>query len=58
VEDLVGIRPLRPAGVVARNEVVDWQKVVQAYGTTAGGYIYSFGLGQEVAKCVEQQLRC
>jgi hypothetical protein len=42
---------------MARNEVIDWQNVVQAYGTTAGGYIYSFGLGQEVAKNVEQQLR-
>lgn len=58
VEDLVGIRPLRiSAGVRVEKEVmVNGQKVVHAYGTTAGGYIYSFGLGKEVAKLVEEFL--
>lgn len=52
VEDLVGLRPLRPAGVRVEKENVDGQTVVHAYGTTAGGYIFSFGLAQEVAKLV------
>ncbi|KAK4149487.1 hypothetical protein C8A00DRAFT_18831 [Chaetomidium leptoderma] len=56
VEDLVGVRPLRPAGVRVEKEVVNGQKVVHAYGTTIGGYIHSFGLAQEVARLVEEPL--
>jgi len=54
VRDLVGIRPLRPAGVRVEKEVLNGQKVVHAYGTTIGGYIHSFGLAQEVARLVEE----
>ncbi|KAK2616798.1 hypothetical protein QQS21_000175 [Conoideocrella luteorostrata] len=54
VEDLQGIRPLRLPGVRVEQEVIDGQMVVHAYGTTAGGYIYSFGLAREVAKLVDK----
>ncbi|KAK3291198.1 FAD dependent oxidoreductase [Chaetomium fimeti] len=56
VQDLVGIRPLRPAGVRVEKEELNGQKVVHAYGTTIGGYIHSFGLAQEAAKLVEEYL--
>ncbi|KAL2152875.1 hypothetical protein VTH82DRAFT_4030 [Thermothelomyces myriococcoides] len=52
IKDLVGIRPLRPAGVRVEREIISGQKVVHAYGTTAGGYIFSFGLGSAVAQKV------
>ncbi|KAK4245692.1 FAD dependent oxidoreductase [Corynascus novoguineensis] len=55
-EDLVGIRPLRPAGVRVEKERIAGQKVVHAYGTTIGGYIHSFGLAKEVARLVEESL--
>jgi hypothetical protein len=53
VQDLVGIRPLRPAGVRVEKEVLNGQQVVHAYGTTIGGYIHCFGLAHEVARLVE-----
>ncbi|KAK3898350.1 hypothetical protein C8A05DRAFT_47298 [Staphylotrichum tortipilum] len=53
VEDLVGIRPLRPAGVRVEKEVINGLNIVHAYGTTIGGYIHSFGLAQEVTRLVE-----
>ncbi|KAK4147311.1 uncharacterized protein C8A04DRAFT_9063 [Dichotomopilus funicola] len=56
VKDLVGIRPLRPAGVRAEREELDGQKVVHAYGTTIGGYIHSFGLAKEAARLVTESL--
>jgi hypothetical protein len=56
VEDLTGIRPLRPVGVRVEKEVIDGQKVVHAYGTTVGGYIMSFGLAKEVGRLVEESL--
>ncbi|EAQ85425.1 predicted protein [Chaetomium globosum CBS 148.51] len=54
VDNSVGIRPLRPAGVRFEKQEIHGQKVVHAYGTTIGGYIHSFGLGQEVAQLVEE----
>jgi D-amino-acid oxidase len=54
VEDLVGFRPLRPAGVRAEKEVIGTDKVVHAYGTTIGGYIHSFGLAEVAARLVEE----
>jgi hypothetical protein len=56
VKDLVGIRPMRPAGVRAEKQDLNGQKVVHAYGTTIGGYILSFGLAEEVARLVEESL--
>ncbi|KAL2173994.1 FAD dependent oxidoreductase-like protein [Thermothelomyces heterothallicus CBS 202.75] len=56
VQDLVGIRPLRPAGVRVEKVEAGGQKVVHAYGTTIGGYIHSFGLAKEVARLVEEAL--
>lgn len=50
---MTGIRPLRLPEVRAEKEVIDGQKVVHAYGTTAGGYIYSFGLARVIAKLVD-----
>ena len=54
VADLTGIRPLRLPEVRAEKEVIDGQKVVHAYGTTAGGYIYSFGLARVIANLVNE----
>ncbi|CAH0018924.1 unnamed protein product [Clonostachys rhizophaga] len=53
VTDLEGIRPLRLPEVRVEKEVINGQNVIHAYGTTAGGYIYSFGLGREVARLVD-----
>ncbi|KAI1124610.1 nucleotide-binding domain-containing protein [Nemania abortiva] len=54
VQDLVGIRPLRLPTVRVEKEVIGRQNVVHAYGTTAGGYIYSFGLAREAALLVNE----
>ncbi|KAF2963141.1 hypothetical protein GQX73_g10427 [Xylaria multiplex] len=54
IEDLVGIRPLRLPVVRVEKEILGRQKVVHAYGTTAGGYIYSFGIAREVARLVDE----
>ncbi|KAL1840416.1 hypothetical protein VTJ49DRAFT_490 [Mycothermus thermophilus] len=54
LQDLVGIRPLRPAGVKVEKQVIGETKVVHAYGTTIGGYIHSFGLAQAAAKLVDE----
>lgn len=52
--DLEGIRPLRLPEVRVEKEISkSGQKVVHAYGTTAGGYMYCFGLGREAAKLVD-----
>ncbi|KAI1148311.1 nucleotide-binding domain-containing protein [Nemania diffusa] len=56
VKDLVGIRPLRLPVPRVEKETVGRQKIVHAYGTTAGGYIYSFGLSREVARLVDEFL--
>lgn len=53
LEDLTGIRPLRLPEVRAEKEVINGQNVVHAYGTTAGGYIYSFGLARVIADLVD-----
>ncbi|CAH0004483.1 unnamed protein product [Clonostachys byssicola] len=54
VTDLEGIRPLRLPEVRVEKEVINGQKTIHAYGVTAGGYIYSFGLGREVARLVDE----
>ncbi|RYC57541.1 hypothetical protein CHU98_g8668 [Xylaria longipes] len=54
IQDLVGIRPLRLPVVRVEKETLGRQKVVHAYGTTAGGYIYSFGLAREAARLVDE----
>ncbi|KAI0529785.1 nucleotide-binding domain-containing protein [Xylaria digitata] len=53
IEDLVGIRPLRLPVVRVEKEILGRQKVIHAYGTTAGGYIYSFGIAWEVTRLVD-----
>ncbi|KAL2158836.1 hypothetical protein VTH06DRAFT_4028, partial [Thermothelomyces fergusii] len=57
VQDLIGIRPLRPAGVRVEKEDIGGQKVVHAYGTTIGGYIHSFGLAEEAARLVGEAIK-
>lgn len=52
VEDIVGIRPLRPDGVRVEQETIGDEQVVHVYGTTVGGYILSFGLAEEAAKLI------
>jgi len=56
VEDLMGIRPLRPAGVMVERVVIGGQDVVHAYGTTVGGYMHSFGLARHAVRLIEQSL--
>jgi len=56
VGDSVGLRPLRIPEVRVEVETVGSQKVVHAYGTTAGGYIYSFGLAREAVRLVNELL--
>ncbi|KAJ9133707.1 Nucleotide-binding domain-containing protein [Pleurostoma richardsiae] len=52
VRDIVGIRPQRDGGVRIEKEVLNGQRVVHAYGVEAGGYLFSWGLGLEVAELV------
>ncbi|KAI0098158.1 nucleotide-binding domain-containing protein [Nemania sp. FL0031] len=54
VQDLVGVRPLRLPTVRVEKDIIGRQNVVHAYGTTAGGYIYSFGLAREAARLVNE----
>lgn len=49
----VGIRPARDTGVRVEKEVVDGEKIVHAYGTGGGGYVFSFGIAREVSKLVD-----
>ncbi|KAI9038305.1 uncharacterized protein KD926_010961 [Aspergillus affinis] len=53
VRDIVGIRPQREGGVRVERETLDGQKVVHAYGVAGGGYVFSFGVGKEVARLVD-----
>ncbi|KIY02259.1 uncharacterized protein Z520_02397 [Fonsecaea multimorphosa CBS 102226] len=55
--DHVGVYPFiqqENGGVRIEKEIVSGQKVVHAYGTEAGGFVYSFGLGREVARLVSE----
>ncbi|KAI1264862.1 nucleotide-binding domain-containing protein [Xylariaceae sp. FL1019] len=54
VQDSVGIRPLRLPNVRVEKEVIGKQKVVHAYGTTIGAYMYAFGLAREAVRIVDQ----
>ncbi|KAH8432770.1 FAD-dependent oxidoreductase [Aspergillus melleus] len=54
VRDIVGIRPQREGGVRVEQETLDGQKVVHAYGVAGGGYVFSFGVGKEVARLVDE----
>lgn len=54
VQDLSGIRPLRPEGVRVEREILNGQMVIHAYGTTIGGYIHSFGLAKQVVRLLEE----
>ncbi|KAL1986075.1 hypothetical protein VTN96DRAFT_6972 [Rasamsonia emersonii] len=54
VRDIVGIRPQRDGGVRVEKEIINGQKVVHAYGTEGGGYVFSFGIGREVARLVDE----
>ncbi|KAI0160596.1 nucleotide-binding domain-containing protein [Xylariaceae sp. FL1272] len=53
VQDLVGIRPLRLPNVRVEKDVIGKQKVVHAYGTTIGAYMYAFGLAREAVRLVD-----
>lgn len=53
MQDLVGIRTLRPDGVRMEQETIGDQKIVHVYGTTVGGYILSFGLAEEATKLID-----
>ncbi|CAH0034096.1 unnamed protein product [Clonostachys rhizophaga] len=52
----VGIRPDRPTGVRVEKEVKDGEKIVHAYGTGGGGYVFSWGVAKEVSKLVGEFL--
>ncbi|OKL63835.1 hypothetical protein UA08_00773 [Talaromyces atroroseus] len=52
----VGIRPDRPRGVRVEKEVKDGEKIVHAYGTGGGGYVFSWGVAKEVSKLVDDFL--
>ncbi|KAI8272819.1 hypothetical protein K4K60_011787 [Colletotrichum sp. SAR11_57] len=54
VRDIVGIRPQRKTGTRIEKAVVGSQDVVHAYGPPGGGYIFSFGLANEVMNLVER----
>ncbi|KXX76313.1 D-amino-acid oxidase [Madurella mycetomatis] len=54
VRDLMGIRPLRLPNVRVEKDVIGGQHVIHAYGTTMGGYIYSFGLARETARLLDE----
>ncbi len=56
VEDLTGFRPLRLSGVRVEVERLNSDTVIHAYGTTAGGYILSFGIAKEVALLLDDAL--
>ncbi|KAL4963962.1 FAD-dependent oxidoreductase [Aspergillus stella-maris] len=52
IRDIVGIRPQRAGGIRIEKEVLDGQKVVHVYGTSGGGYIFSWGLAREACKLI------
>lgn len=52
----VGLRPAREGGVRVEAEQVGGLKVVHSYGIGPAGYQASFGIAQEVADLVDQQL--
>ncbi|CAI6089003.1 unnamed protein product [Clonostachys chloroleuca] len=52
----VGIRPDRPTGVRVEKEVKDGEKIVHAYGTGGGGYVFSWGVAKEVSQLVDEFL--
>ncbi|SPO07234.1 related to D-amino acid oxidase [Cephalotrichum gorgonifer] len=54
VTDIVGIRPQRDGGVRLEKEVLGGQRVIHAYGVEAGGYLFSWGLGEKVARMVDE----
>lgn len=55
VGDMMGVRPLYlDYARVEKDKLASGLRVVHAYGTTAGGYMYCFGLGREVAKLVDE----
>lgn len=41
-------------GVRVEKEVIGSQKVVHAYGQHAGGYVFSFGIADEVARLASE----
>ncbi|KAK2784737.1 hypothetical protein FQN53_008293 [Emmonsiellopsis sp. PD_33] len=56
IRDNVGFRPARVSGPRVEKEVLDGQKIVHAYGTSGGGYVFSFGLAKAVAELVDDFL--
>lgn len=54
LRDIVGIRPERKGGIRVEKEIINGQKVVHAYDTGGGGYVFSFGSAREVAKLVNE----
>ncbi|KAL3480891.1 nucleotide-binding domain-containing protein [Aspergillus californicus] len=59
ITDHVGVFPIiqrEDGGVRVEKEELNGQKVVHAYGQEAGGYTFSFGLGQQVARYVQEYL--
>lgn len=56
MRDIVGIRPQRKTGTRIEKEVVNGQDVVHAYGPPGGGYIFSFGLANNVIDLVESSV--
>ncbi|KAF2021034.1 nucleotide-binding domain-containing protein [Aaosphaeria arxii CBS 175.79] len=52
IQDNVGFRPGRPEGVRVEQEILGGEKIVHAYGTGGGGYVFSFGLARATATLV------
>ncbi|KAJ5040127.1 hypothetical protein NUH16_009928 [Penicillium rubens] len=59
ITDHVGVFPIiesQNGGVRVEKQVLHGQKVIHAYGQEAGGYTFSFGLGQQVSEYVQEYL--
>ncbi|KAJ5920160.1 hypothetical protein N7516_011018 [Penicillium verrucosum] len=59
ITDHVGVFPViehQNGGVRVEKQVLHGQKVIHAYGQEAGGFTFSFGLGQQVSKYVQEYL--
>ncbi|KAJ5579710.1 uncharacterized protein N7459_005695 [Penicillium hispanicum] len=52
----VGVRPDRPTGVRVEKEVKDGEKIVHAYGTGGGGYVFAWGVAKEASRLVGEFL--
>jgi D-amino-acid oxidase len=57
VSHIIGIRPSRKGGFRLDSERIDQRVVISAYGFGGGGYAFSYGVADAVAKMVEKTER-